>query len=496
MTKFPFYPPLVAAFPVLAVYSANTDLLPLSDLWLPLLLSVSGTLAVGLIAAVAMRRAERGAMFASVVLGQFFLYRWWAGVLHLNPDAATSVAVWTALSIALASLAAWKIRATKLLNPLALLTVAVSVSQIAWAHMSAPKVAASNISAANRLASAPDVFYIVLDGFGREDQLARSIGFDAGFFIQALEARGFYVAPESNANYVQTQLSLASSLNMQLLQDLLPSSRDGADRGVLVPLISRSRVAREFASRGYTTIAVTSGFEGVKFEESDLALVEGESANLLAAQLLSMTPLRFTRVGVDSMFTQRRNVLRSALDALTKLASPAAKPRFVFAHIFAPHPPFVFGRGGQDAPRRKTFNISDGSHLLQEMSAEEYKIGYAAQAEYIAKRMIESVDAILRRADTPPIIIIQGDHGSKVGFDQESLEKTDLGESFGILNAYFAPDGVRSNLYPTITPVNSFRTVLANLFGLDLAPIPDRSYYSPYTNPFQYEDVTDRIELR
>jgi hypothetical protein len=41
--------------------------------------------------------------------------------------------------------------------------------------------------------SAPDIYYIIVDGYGRPDVLARLFDADVSGFVRELEARGFYV---------------------------------------------------------------------------------------------------------------------------------------------------------------------------------------------------------------------------------------------------------------------------------------------------------------
>ncbi|HLK14313.1 MAG TPA: hypothetical protein VKT78_05880, partial [Fimbriimonadaceae bacterium] len=93
-----------------------------------------------------------------------------------------------------------------------------------------------------------------------------------------------------------------------------------------------------------------------------------------------------------------------------------------------------------------------------------------------------------------PIVLVQGDHGSKLGLDQNSLPKTDIPECMSNLMAYEVPDAVRAKLYPEITPVNSFRIILSTLFGAKLPNEPDRSWYSTFDRPFDFMEVTDRLK--
>lgn len=52
--------------------------------------------------------------------------------------------------------------------------------------------------------NARDIYYIVVDGYGREDILGDIYGFDNSEFITFLDEEGFYVAEESKSNYIQT----------------------------------------------------------------------------------------------------------------------------------------------------------------------------------------------------------------------------------------------------------------------------------------------------
>ena len=141
------------------------------------------------------------------------------------------------------------------------------------------------------------------------------------------------------------------------------------------------------------------------------------------------------------------------------------------------------------------YSDADGSLLLRshKITREEYQQGYAAQLQYINRRVLRAVDNILRQSARRPIIIIQGDHGSRLNVDWESESKTDLREPFSILNAYLVPPQVRSKLYDTITPVNSFRVVLSSMFGAHYPLLPDRSYFSLPNLPMAFHDVTNSI---
>jgi hypothetical protein len=99
------------------------------------------------------------------------------------------------------------------------------------------------------------------------------------------------------------------------------------------------------------------------------------------------------------------------------------------------------------------------------------------QIVFMNGKILEVIDTILAQSDTPPIIIIQSDHG----WDRGQFSPLRLLN----LNAYLVPDAVKTQLYPTITPVNSFRLIFDTVFGTQLGLLPDESFHSSGYEPFK-----------
>ena len=106
----------------------------------------------------------------------------------------------------------------------------------------------------------PDIYYIILDGYARQDILQEIYGFDNTAFIDALKMMGFYVASESRSNYNQTLLSLSSSLNLDYLSFLGFTGESSDNRKPLERLIQDSRVVNFLKDQGYTIISIDSGY--------------------------------------------------------------------------------------------------------------------------------------------------------------------------------------------------------------------------------------------
>ena len=67
-------------------------------------------------------------------------------------------------------------------------------------------------------------------------------------------------------------------------------------------------------------------------------------------------------------------------------------------------------------------------------------------------------------------------------------------EQHAILNAYYFPGQKYELLYPSVSPVNSFRIVLNTFFGGTYELLPDRNYFIPHARPYDFVDVTERVQ--
>lgn len=498
ISRVPFYPALFAILPVFALYASNADLFPLAQLWRPVIVVVVASAVLTAVLSLVLRSAVRGGAAALVAILAHYAYSTFAGWVSSETESSAALVYWLIASLLLIALAAWKVRVLRGFNVLALAMTVVAVGQVTYARNSVSRAAAAERSqvAANAKPkeNLPDIYYIVLDGYGRTDQLERALGYSNRDFIEELEERGFFVAKRSVPNYCQTQLSVFSSVNMDYIQSLLPKlDKNSDDRTPIVNGIRESAVASAFRSCGYRVMGIGSGFPGVPFATDDLSVVSRPGLTLLETYLLQMTPFGATQRAVESLFDAHRNRALTAFETLEELDKPAATPRLVFVHILAPRPPFAFDRDGNPGKRLGGYTIADASLLLNGITADQYKEGYADQATFINRRLLQMIDRLLAGHPDPPIIILQGDHGSKVGFDMESLEKTDLKEAFSILNALLVPDSIRARLTDELAPVNTFRIIASDLLGLDLPLRPARAYYSTHNRPFVFTDVTDRV---
>ena len=340
----------------------------------------------------------------------------------------------------------------------------------------------------------PSIYYVILDGYARGDVLRRTYGGDNSAFLDALRQRGFYVADRSTANYSQTLLSVTSSLNLRYLDEV--AAQAGAASESRAPLMSLLRHNVMFAHvrhLGYRSCLYPSGYAAL----DGILPVDrrnGPRWTLSGFQrlLLDTTPLRAFGQGRVSYAAHRARVRYTFAHAAEALEEDG--PVFAMLHLLSPHPPFIFDAEGNTITPPRKYSIWDGNHFqLRGGTPAEYRAGYAAQHAFVSRELLAMVDAILNASTRPTIIVLQADHGPGLNVNLDDPADTDFQERAAILNAYYFPDSDYHALYPTISPVNTFRVISNQYLGGAYPLLEDRSYYSTWKQPFAFIDVTEQV---
>ncbi|MDP9405726.1 MAG: LTA synthase family protein, partial [Actinomycetota bacterium] len=341
-----------------------------------------------------------------------------------------------------------------------------------------------------------DIYYLVFDRYGSEANLRERFGFDNSAFTRDLERRGFYVARDSRANHLKTAQSLASSLNLRYLDGL--AERHGADTGNLLPvyeLLQEHTVGRLLRERGYDYVHIGAWWDPTQANRHAVLNLGYEQRSDFQVLLYDTTLLSElgTRPSDKTADQHRRVHYDGALSQFRHLREVAQRPgpTFTFAHILLPHEPFVFDRDGNFVP-------------LADEPVRGHTRNYVEQTQFTNGRIDALLDTLL---DVPPaqapIIVIQADEGphplrykaDEDGFDWEQASDAELREKFWILNAYHLPGvGAEAPLYPSISPVNTWRVIFNTYFGADLPLLDDRSFiYRDSRHVYDFTEVTDRV---
>lgn len=511
LQQLPFYPFLFALYPVIALYVHNVTETPLRDAWRSFGLSLAGCALIFGVLCLLTRSPHRAGLSTSLWMLLFFSFGHVYYQLHFSLPAGSLfaqsnvlLAVWMVLMIlggwALLRLLRGPHNLTPILNTVAAAAIIISTLPLAnyvVSNRRAGEVSLKNppdqrLQAASGAAAGknPDIYYIIVDGYGRSDVLQEFYGVDNTPFIEFLQHRGFQVTEASRTNYWKTSLSVASSLNYHYLDDLLELRDQATDPGPLFELVRHSAVRRYLESQGYRTVAFATGFDFTELRDAEVYYRSQTPYNAFEYNLLMGSMAIFWLDWAKPVY--HRQAVLYQFDNLGE-AARLEGPKFVFAHMVIPHAPFVFDENGGPAIPMGTI---DGNAYTGGL--DHYLKGYRGQVQYTSILVEQVIDQILQNSAAPPVIILQSDHGPGAYLDWMSADTTCLRERFGILNALYLPGQdatkVQQLLPQDLTPVNNFRVVLNLYFGENLPMLPNRHYVATQDQIYHLIDVTGRVD--
>ena len=326
-----------------------------------------------------------------------------------------------------------------------------------------------------------DIYYFILDEYPRSGSPPE---FDNSEFVQQLENRGFYVAPQARSNYARTYHSATSTLNMEYVDaEYFDTNTEAAYRRLRAQIDAHA-LGQILKTIGYRYLHISSGFELTSFNSTAHVVVDFSPSGTLFSGEETGDTFRLERATrLSSRFTTA--LLRTTAAKL--LLSPGFGiqhwsygfehpqralmwlefmkevgtwdgPKFVVAHLIKPHEPYSFDKHG---------NVRFDGESWRDDHDPTVPGAFYGQLIWLNGQMLDVIDAILDDNEQTPIIVIAGDHGH---------EKHNPSISHDILAAFLLPDGGESAVYPSITSVNHFRAILDYYFGLDLGLLEDRVY--------------------
>jgi Sulfatase len=336
-----------------------------------------------------------------------------------------------------------------------------------------------------------DIYLIILDEYANAEITRTRYGFDNHVFLDSLRQLGF-VVPVVHSNYLHTLVSLPSLLNASQLADL---SRDLGRRSgnPRLPnyLLEHSRAVDFLKSQGYTFAFFPSLWWPATLHNRTADREFDGSDGFDPVRELNRTELRRDLRIASMLDLLHREARWQAADAdqiVRTFAAVARVPRmpgrvFAFAHVLSPHQPFTFE--------------SDCRPIAGRPAAGARRPGgrYVGQIECVDRMVLRLVTSLLRESDVPPVILLQGDHGSSTtAFDTattaEAIPPAAAFARFGAFGAYYLPDHGSAAFGDSVTVVNVLGNVLRHYLGADLPREPDDLYVSAYGAPYAFKRVS------
>ncbi|MFH1561218.1 MAG: sulfatase-like hydrolase/transferase [Patescibacteria group bacterium] len=508
-------PTLVAVFPILSFYLNNISELSLKFVGKPVLYSITTAIITTLILFALVKNKNKASLIVSLSLLIFFSYGHLSRSLNsrlfiqlpsgmvLGPDKillpiVLALFVFPVIKILRSTKTLTKTIAFASVSLLVLITYQIlAIAKTEYQKKGNQLTQPDQLQGENQIArqNTPDIYYIILDGYARQDVLKEVYNYDNSEFISKLKKIGFYVANSARSNYIHTYLSLPSSLNMRYLDELPQKyGTDPVDGSAARQLVINNQVAEKLKANGYRIINFASSWEGTNESYSADITYRGDDYFKIFGKNIALDESSITFLQTTLLSPLIKQVWGDALRSRT-LATLQKLPtipyqegkKFTLAHIMAPHPPYVFTSDGSPVPNAELEMADEGI---------DKRPKYLDQLVFISNQIVPVIEKIIQNSPKPPIIILQSDHGPGSIFGKredwlKNYSPEGVKERSSILYAIYFPNQNYQDFYQTITPVNTFRILFNNYFGENLELLPDKTFYTSYEAIYNFKDVTE-----
>ena len=322
-------------------------------------------------------------------------------------------------------------------------------------------------------AEKPNVYHIILDEYTDNEILTKKFGYNNEKFLEFLNNNGFYMHDKLFSTFGGTVKELNVILNMEYPKKLRWMSEDYES-------LNNNKVMSIFSNQDYSVIETNSMMRWKNFSDVDTKLCY--DTNFINSefldQVLGKSIIRYFLEKYQQ--DTRRDTVRCTFDVLNEITLKTDGPKYVFSHVYVPHPPFLFGPNGE--------NVIPDHREISGLQSWENPQGYVNQLIYATNEITVVIKNIVKN-DPNAIIIVQGDTGTLTGTDIS--KKTDMKEIYqahSILYAVRIPD-VEDSDY--MIPVNTYRIIFNNYFNMNYDYLEYHSYL--VHNDSDMEDITKKL---
>jgi hypothetical protein len=228
--------------------------------------------------------------------------------------------------------------------------------------------------------------------------------------------------------------------------------------------LKNNKVMSVFSDQNYSIIETNSMMRWKNFSDVDTKLCYDTSFinSEFLDQVLGKSIIRYFLEQHHN--DTRRDVIRCSFNELSEIASQSSGPKYVFSHLYVPHPPFLFGPNGE--------NIIPDHREISGLQSWENPQGYINQLIYATNQVSVVIKNIVKN-DPNAIIIVQGDTGTLTGTDLSTTTMKDIYQSHSILYAVRIPD---VNNLESMMPVNTYRIIFNNYFNMNYEYLEQHIY--------------------
>lgn len=247
----------------------------------------------------------------------------------------------------------------------------------------------------------PNVYYLLFDEYGGDENLETYFEFDNSEFYGALENRGFTVSHSTyNTESCWTDTLVPNLLNMAYVaNDGMPEKarREYLENPYMVQLLRENGYSVNIINhRAYLRV------ENAKELTND-QVEDNISEYLLENSIFYKIDYFYNRIN-HALFEDYRDNYAGPLDncfaALKNCWQETDGPTLTISYIQSPHAPFVFNSDGSLRDLTKGWYWKDDTL-------------YPGQLQYVNTLILEAIDNI-QKNDPTAVILLMSDHGARV----------------------------------------------------------------------------------
>ena len=452
MKNFIIFPFLLAFFPSWILILKNYDELIFQDILISLAI-IAVSVIVWIVITKIIKNGNKAALITGVGVGFFFYFGYVQdaldGIMIFNiPINKTSVLVIVSIIIFVLS-TTYFVKSRKNFESAIKIANVITITLVL--------VVAIQFVIPDAYAEKPNVYHIILDEYTDNEILLKKFNYDNKKFLEFLNKNGFYIPNKSFSTFGSTPGELELILNMDYPREIGWVSDS-------YQALNNNKVMSVFSDQNYSIIETNSMMRWKNFSDVDTKLCY--DTNFINSEFLDQV----LRKSIIRYFLEqhhndtRRDTVRCTFNELSEIASQSSGPKYVFSHIYVPHPPFLFGPNGE--------NVIPDHREIRGLQSWENPQGYINQLIYATNQVSIVVKNIVKN-DPTAVIILQGDTGTLTGTDTFMTTMKDVYQAHSILYAVRIPD---VNNLEYMVPVNTYRIIFNNYFNMDYEYLEQHSY--------------------
>ena len=315
----------------------------------------------------------------------------------------------------------------------------------------------------------PSIYFIVPDKYTNLEVVENQFGYNYTPFVNRLSEKGFSFHKDAYSNYDESATSLASTLNMNYLQNMKTGGE--TSHKDVINVLEDNKVQEFLRNQGYTYHHIGGTYTEFNRNADRSYNLYNEYLdgrfylNRYENKLVRKTPLRSLEKTNTLSYTSAKK-----FDKISEISEKEGK-KFVFAHIMSPHSPHVLAKEVEEVE-----HLDRDNHSMKET--------YNQSVKAVNIKLENTVNDILDNEENV-MIIIQGDEGPTLPSDNLK-DPSSLKRRHGILFAHYTPDISSEKFENQINPVNTFRIIFNHEFGTDLDMIDGRTFHTREGEEMEY----------